>query len=278
MQTRCLISVDRYRKQHPILPNIYEEASEATPPNAQITISDGTQRETTFELHGPHDKSDLKRISVFDSAVAQTHLTEQGPLGFKPAGFDVFPEMARVYGQIMLRLMAEIERRTRRNIFVKSFVGAQTEVSKFVAELDATTNIEDLCALAVFGLREEARLKEVERLKKDLDTQSVPETIKQLDAAKGCIEALQRRLEEAAGLVSDRKRKTYAAQLNDFKAKARVLRESGSESFKHPALKGIGTAEWERFLGAARDLAAVEDADYPRDEDHCLMCHRPLVH
>jgi hypothetical protein len=114
--------------------------------------------------------------------------------------------MARVYGQITLRLLSDIKQRTRDNTFIKSFVGPETEVSQFVAALDAKTDIEKLRALAVFGEAEEVRLVEVQRLKKDLETKSVPETIKQLDNAKMCVDQLKQRLTAASDLLSDDKR------------------------------------------------------------------------
>ena len=273
---RILSNVCFSRKQHPILPNIYEDSSEAEGPGAQITMMDGSQQESMFNLDGSVESSELKRISVFDSAVAQTLLIDSGPLGFKPTGFDVFVEMARVYGQIAARLVNEIKRRTCDNRFIKSFVGADTEVSKFVATLGARTDIETLRALATFGEGEEARLVEVQRLKRELETKSVPETIKHLEEAKRCVETLKQRMVTATDLLSDDKRQLYRARLADFAAKAKVLAESGSGSFGHPSLKGVGSPQWEKFLGAARDLAALEDTNYPRDTDHCLLCHRPL--
>jgi hypothetical protein len=258
------------------MPNVYEYGSDAEEPGAQITIIDGTQQETTLEFDGSAEAGELKRISVFDSAVAQALLIDSGPLGFKPAGFDVFPEMARVYGQITIRLLNDIKQRTRDNMFIKSFIGPETKVSQFVAALDARTDIEKLRALAVFGEGEEARLVEVQRLKRELETKSVPEAIKQLEEAKRSVGTLKQRLATARDLLTDDRRQTYREELADFGMKVKTLAETGSGSFRHAALRGVGSPEWEKFLGAARDLAALEDEDYPRDTDHCLLCHRPL--
>ena len=51
----------------------------------------------------------------------------------------------------------------------------------------------------------------------------------------------------------------------------KVRERSGGDFFE-----GIGTQEWEQFLAAARALARREREDYPQDDDHCLLCHRPL--
>lgn len=273
--TRILSNVCFSRTQHPILPNVYDEQSKDEPA-ASIVIADGAQNQTTFVFDGSTEHLELKRIAVFDTAVARTHLVEQSPLGFKPAGFDVFPEMARVYSQITNRLTAETERRNRQNTFTNSFVAPESPVSKFVAALTGDTDAAELRRLAVFGETETARLEEVQRQIKDLQSKSVAEAIKQLEDAKRDIAALQKRLADSGTLLTEEKRTGYRAQLAIFAGKARLVAAQGAESFKQDFFKGIGTPEWESFLAAAHALAQVEHEKYPLDDDHCLLCHRPL--
>ena len=273
--TRILSNVCFSRTQHPILPNVYDEESNDEPA-ATIVIADGTQKETPLVFDGATEHVDLKRIAVFDTAVARTHLVEQSPLGFKPAGFDVFPEMARVYGQIASRLTADMERRNRENTLTNSFVAPETPVSQFVATLSAGTDVAELRRLAVFGETETARLEEVQRQIKDLQSKSVEEATKQLEDAKRDIGVLQKRLTDSAVLLTEQKRVCYRAQLANFADKVRLVAAQGAESFKQDFFKGIGTQAWENFLAAARALGQVEHEDYPRNDDHCLLCHRPL--
>ena len=273
--TRILSNVCFSRTQHPILPNVHDEEPKDDPA-ASIVIADGSQKETPFFFDGTTEHVDLKRIAVFDSAVARTHLVEQSPLGFKPAGFDVFPEMARVYAQIASRLMADMERRNRENTLTNSLVAPESPVSQFVARLSAGTDVAELRRLAVFGATETARLEEVQRQIQDLQSKSVAEATKQLEDAKRDIGALQKRLIESAALLTEEKRAGYRALLADFTDKARLVAAQGAESFKQDFFKGIGTQAWENFLTAARALAQVEHEDYPRNDDHCLLCHRPL--
>ena len=273
--TRILSNVCFSRTQHPILPNVYDEESNDEPA-ATIVIADGTQKETPLVFDGTTEHVDLKRIAVFDTAVARTHLVEQSPLGFTPAGFDVFPEMARVYGQIASRLTADMERRNRENTLTNSFVAPESPVSQFVATLSAGTDVAELRRLAVFGETETGRLAEVQRQIKDLQSKSVAEATKQLEDAKRDIGVLQKRLTECAVLLTEQKRVGYRAQLANFAYKARLVAAQGAESFKQDFFKGIGTQAWENFLAAARALGQGEHEDYPRNDDHCLLCHRPL--
>ena len=273
--TRILSNVCFSRTQHPILPNIYDEESKDEP-NASIVIADGTLKETPFVFDGTTEYVDLKRIAVFDTAVARAHLVEQSPLGFKPTGFDVFPEMARVYGQIANRLTADMERRNKENTLTNSFIAPESPVSQFVATLSAGTDVAELRRLAVFDETETARLEEVQRQIQDLQSKSVAEATKQLEDAKRDVAALQKRLTESAVLLTEENRAGYRALLANFADKARLVAAQGAESFKQDFFKGIGTQAWENFLAAARALAQVEYIDYPRNDDHCLLCRRPL--
>lgn len=273
--TRILSNVCFSRTQHTILPNVYDKESEDQPA-ACIVMADGTEKEASYIFDGAAEHADLKRIAVFDTAVARTHLVEQSPLGFTPAGFDVFPEMARVYDLISNRLTAEIGRRNRGNTLTNSFVAPESPVSQFVARLNAGTDVTELRRLAVFGETETARLEEVQRQIKDLQSKSVAEAIKQLENAKREIIALQKRLTESTVLLAEKNRVRYRAQIANYTEKSRLVAEQGAESFKQEFFKGIGTQEWENFLIEARTLAQVENEDYPRNDDHCLLCHRPL--
>lgn len=273
--TRILSNVCFSRTQHPILPNVYDEEAKGDPA-ASIVIADGTQKETPLVFDGATEHAELKRIAVFDTAVARTHLVEQSPLGFKPAGFDVFPEMARVYDQLANRLTADIARRNRENTLINSFVAPESPVSQFVAALSAKTDLAELRGLAVFGETETARLEEVQRQIKELQSKSAAEAINQLEDAKRDVAALQKRLSESGALLTEEKRGAYRTQLATFAEKARLVAVQGVESFRQDFFKGVGTSEWESFLAAARALAQIEREDYPRDGDHCLLCHRPL--
>ena len=100
---RILSNVCFSRARHPIRPNVYEPGQEVAP-NANIAVISGNQGEARLALAQAREDADLKRIAVFDTSVARALLVDSNPLGFKPIGFDVFPELARIYGEIVRRL------------------------------------------------------------------------------------------------------------------------------------------------------------------------------
>ena len=72
----------------------------------------------TLAFNNQTEHAALRRgFAVFDTAVAECHLRDTGPLGFVPTGFDVFGEMARGYATLQSLLASDIERRRRENTF-----------------------------------------------------------------------------------------------------------------------------------------------------------------
>ena len=273
--TRILSNACFSRTQHRILPNIYDDevVNEST---ATITIEDENRNEASLSFDGKTEYEELKRIAIFDTSVAHAHLVEQGPLGFKPTGFDVFPEMARVYSELVNRLEADIGKRRRENTFTKSFAGRNSHISDFVTNLNADTEIEELRSLSGYGEKELARQTEIQNQLVALRSKSPEQTINQLENAKVEILKLQQHLDESQALVIDEKRQIYRTQLADFSEKNNAAVQLGTESFEQDFLKCIGTSEWETFLDAAYKLGQIENTDYPREDDHCLLCHRSL--
>ena len=224
---RLLSNVCFSRAQYRILPNVYEDAGGHVPA-ADITVIDGSQVERSLSLDQAKSEPDLKRIAVFDTLVARAHLVDENPLGFKPVGFDVFPELGRVYGELAKRLNADIERRTKVNNFTKSFMPPPSAVSEAIANLSAETAIAPLQELGRFGDNEKARLEEVQRQILDLQSKSPAEALKQLTEAKSDVLALEQRLVAVCAALNSEKRAAYRQQLADAVGKAKYHCGGGS--------------------------------------------------
>jgi gas vesicle protein len=70
---RLLSTVCFSRVQYRILPNVYEDGAGQVPA-AEITVLDGSQVARSIPLQEAKGDPDLKRIAVFDTSVARTHL------------------------------------------------------------------------------------------------------------------------------------------------------------------------------------------------------------
>jgi hypothetical protein len=258
-----------------VLPNIYADGPHPTL-SAKVTITGADGKDVEYELKPGNEIPDLKRISVFDSIEARSYLTEQNPLGFKPVGFDVFPELASAYAKLLDRLNAEIALRTRANNFPLSFIAPESEVSRFVSCLNSSTSIEELNKLANFGEVEIARLVELGRQITDLQTQSTETALTQLGLAKLDLVAVQTQLESALTHTLPEARSADRDLIDEYQKRVTAVSITGSDSFKRSFFTATGSAVWERFLATARELAVQEDPAYPKPDAHCLLCHQRL--
>jgi hypothetical protein len=188
---RILANACFSRSKPDILPNIYDGAASPTARSAVFHVVGAKQiSEPIAFTPGAAENSTLKRITVFDASVGRAHISSTTSFDFKPTGFDIFPEMARVYGELSRRLDAMIRERPRINTFGESFIGEDTDVSIAVASLCAKTELPAVKDLAQFGDAERARLAEVERLLGALKSQSPKELLVQLRQAKGDVATL----------------------------------------------------------------------------------------
>lgn len=263
----------RYRPR--ILPNVYTSGID-TKPIADIVVNDGSEKPRVIKFQPGVEDAELRRVAVFDTSVARAHLAEENPLGFTPNGFDVFAEIVRVYSEINYKLNTAIQTREKTNSFTNSFLKPQSPISDAVAALGADTDIAALKVQAVFGKQEQARLNDLDAQITDLKVKSAEQTLKDLEEAKADMTALRGRLKTALSALEPAAKTKYQAQLDDFAEKTRKAIEASTDSFKTPHFKAAGSDEWQAFVKAARDLARAQDSEYPGDDDHCLLCHRPL--
>ena len=262
------------RHKPDILGNVYGTGNSSAPSALFHVTVDGVARDP-IEVRQGAQHPDLLRIALFDVAVARQHIAESSPFEFKPSGFDVFPEMARVYAQIASKLATEVKARTREVNFPASFIGLSTEVSMAVAGISAATDVKALEVLGTYGATEAARLETVKKQLVDLKAKSPKELLASLKQAQADITTLAAKI---AGFKSFCEAEGVA-QLNDVVRLAKETADAasalGSDQFKRSFFKAVGTPEWEAFAKSAHALASKEGDGYPLANDRCLMCERP---
>ena len=263
------------RNRPTIVSNIYAE-QRPPGPSATFHFTIGGKAQEPFRFTPDTQHAELRRISVFDATAAQQRLSQSAPFEFKPAGFDIFPEMVRVYTAIAQRLDEAIRARTHVNDFPNSFIGAETEISKVVAALGPTSDLQHLRQLAIFGDTERARFQEVDKQLTTLKSKSPAELITQLQQAKTDIGTLNTKLRALGTAFTP----TEAIRRTQLSAQARETAQAvallGTDTFKRPFFKAVGTPEWQSFVQAAHDLGRKEGDTYPSIGDRCLLCERPF--
>ena len=272
---RLLANACFCRSRPEIIPDIYADEQEHIAATFRLTLDGEPVDAIPFEP-GLVDGR-LNRFTVFDSAVARHLLTQQMPFEFKPAGFDVFPEMIRVYQRLEGKLDGDIARRTRGNDFPTAFIGGSTPASSAVAVLGPSTNLADLRKLGSYGPAEVARVAEIDRLLVALRSQSPQEALQAVTEARTDVEGLRAALEGLAQHFTKEAVERRKA-LIDAAVEANVVALTmGMEQFKRSFFNAVGTPEWEGFAAAAHALARKEGDAYPREGDMCLLCEQPLT-
>jgi hypothetical protein len=262
------------RHKPQIIPNIYVAGSPSATAQIHLIVDGKTKPALPFDLETEHPE--LRRISFFDNAVARLHMSEATAFEFKPSGFDVFPEMARVFGELGLRLDTEIRSRTHEFNFSNSFIGGETQISRAVASLSARTDLGAIRTFASYGPTEKARLKELDKQLNALKSKSPKEILAALKQARADIETLAARIDGLGNAFTAEKgshRNNLAQSAKDAIAAATAM---GSEQFRRPFFNAVGTAEWQNFAKAAHALGRREGATYPSKGDRCLLCERPF--
>jgi hypothetical protein len=263
------------RHKPSILGNIYQKAAASAPAaNFHLTIDGVAQPPLALAMNINHP--DLQRVSFFDNSVARQHVSEASPFEFNPSGFDIFPEMARVYGLIGARLDVAIQERTRETKFSESFIGLETPVSRAVASIGASTDIGAIENLAVYGLSEKARFEEVDKQLTALKSKSQKEILASLRQARSDIESLANSVESVGIALGEAKSEARNSLAMKAAETAAFATSAGSDQFKRSFFNAVGSPEWQTFTKAAHALAHKESERYPQAADHCLLCERPF--
>lgn len=265
-----------FSRQRPvILPDIDVEGDPPTP-RATFHYTVGGEAQEPLAFGGGSDTAILRRITVFDSAVARHHITQTAAFEFRPAGFDVFPEVVRVYGLLSEKLDQEIERKSRQNDFPAAFLGGGTDVHDAVSALSETTDLGPLRALARYGPTESARLAEIEGQALALRVKSPKQAIATLREAKADVAALLLQLNALRGRFAGEAVAKRTNLIQKASTAVEAAKALGSDQFQRPFFNAIGSSEWETFVGSLHSLAHKEHEGYPAEGDPCLLCERPL--
>ena len=264
------------RHKPAILGDIYaDEPPPSVAANFHLTIGDAEQEPLEYR-DGGEGHPPLRRMTVFDTAVARHHLTQAAAFEFKPAGFDVFPEMVRTFGLISERLDGDIERRTRVNEFPTAFLGGATDVHSAVSTLGPSTDLAALRKLGAYGPAESARITELDGQILALKSRSPKEALAALKEAKSDLDTLSAQLKQLQVHFDTVAIKERARLIAEARAAATTATTLGSDQFRRSFFSAVGSAEWEAFVGSVHALAHKERDGYPTHEDHCLLCERPL--
>lgn len=241
------------RHKPTILPNVH--GSVAGVPAAQFHFRVGGETQAPFSYQSDTTHPALNRISFFDRVVADRHVTDETTFEFKPAGFDVFTEVVRVYGKLVERLERDSAQRRHVNAFPQSFLEPATPISEAVAALSGNTDLTEIRSNAVFGETEVARLAELDRQLTVLRTSDPRELIRARRDTKNELARLSAQLAELAAQFTEQRATERSALVQVLKAAEADVIATGTEQFRRPFFQAVGTPQWDEFARAAHALA-----------------------
>lgn len=243
---------------------------------AQFHISVGDKAQDPIKFPIEEDISPLKRITCFDAMVARHHLTQAAAFEFKPAGFDVFPEIGRVYGILEGMLQEDIDSKTEPNEFPSLFAGPRGLVYEAMLSLSADTDIEAIRKLAVYGKVESDRIDSIGKEITALASKASKESVDSMKEAKGDVETLAKEIVHLEELFNEEAlaaRNKLITEGRDTAAAAALL---GADQFKRSFFNAVGSSEWQTFAKSAHSLAKKEGLTYPTEGSRCLLCEQEL--
>jgi AAA domain len=267
-----------YSRQRPnILPDIYAEG-QRPPIRATFHLAAGDEDLEPLGFSDPEEVTPLKRIAVFDAMVARHHISQTAAFEFKPAGFDVFPELSRVCGEVAQRLEGDIAKRSRPNTFPPAFLGGAgpTIVHSLVEALGADTDLEALKELGRYGPTESARIAELDLQLLALRSQSPRELLRERQQARADVASLHRQLSEIARQFTPEATASRAARTLSAKEKSDAAVVLGADQFRRSFFRAVGSPAWGAFISQFHAFAMEEGSDYPSADARCLLCERPL--
>lgn len=284
--TRILKRATRSRGQETevILPNVFDEHYENTPPaTAKISVSvtrNGKTEEHVLDWEEGQPAPDLlARVRVFDNRAAAVYVNDRNEVAFVPFNLDLLQLLAEICDGLRTQVETEKnELQARCNELSASIPDGGT-ARIFVDALSAKTEPEKITSATQWNEGTDgARLKELEGSLTDTAAQVIA-----LRQRKTRCESLRHRvLRIEVGLTDER-----AEQLETLHKNAIDTREAASklsqQAFQQEPLTGVGGGPWRVLWEAARDystLAAYPGQEFPvldGGDPRCVLCQQVVA-
>ncbi len=272
---RVLGALGFSRGDRRVLPDVTRPYNPAAKPSVSIELADGSPP-TEFTI--ADTGTALPQLYVFDTTSVVSHLTEEQTISFSPAGLSVLTRLSAVTDRVRVLLRERVAQASGPYVAQPSFVG-DSEVSRLVGALSATSDLARLRALATLSDEEKARASfldaEIVRIKSTDARQRLQVLAGQLASARTLLEECRTLREELDAL----RPATLAALATELAAADRVAAAVGAGQFATPNLRTVGTDPWLQFVRAAQAVADKEgspEQPYPAEGAICALCQQPL--
>lgn len=272
---RALKKACRARYTESILPNVFQHEQPAGPAEATFEwVASGVPNSSTW-TDGTASPAELSRVAIFDAHCARVFVDEQADVSYVPYGMDILRELSGCMEWAQRHLEQERKRHAFDRTLLGPLVDSPTEVGRFVASLNARTDLKMVAALATLSAEETQESAELVILLADKDKQKAAQELRRLaQRTKG----FELELQQLVAPVADEKVAALGRLFEELKASAKAA-DIAAEVLKNGTLPGTGSDPWALLMRSAADFASkvYPASTFPGPQDaSCVLCQQPL--
>lgn len=277
---RLLKNVFYSKSPEKILQNVHIDSGHKSV-NAKFTFkSNNTEIPLAFD-----DKAnaEFEQFAVFDGKSVLRHLEQKNVFEFRPAGLAFFADYANAILRVEQKLNTDIQTKQSGNAAneLADLFDGNSEIKTIVQNLSAKTSIDDLREYTPFADEDKNQKEAIQKQYDELilASKGKEKEIKSLERIKSSLAQNKQAIENLNQYFTTDVVAKIKTAIADCISKEATAKSEGIENFKTDKIQGIGTEEWKNLIVSAETFAKkqkTENAIYPKNGDHCLLCQQPL--
>lgn len=275
--TRLLKKAFYSKAEEAILHNIHDEKGESELCAEFRFTSEG--HEYTYIFPTNADQAEFEQFAAFDGKCVIKHLDERNQFEFSPAGLNYFSGITNALNRVQRKLNDELELKRRLENVSYLFEG-KSIIKDLIIGISPESKINDFQQYIPFTQDDiDERIKSTKEIDEiRLINLSREKELHKLETLKNQIQTKIELINRINVLFSKEALDEVNLDVQDCILKETIAKSEGVEKFKSGKIIGIGSSEWKSFLLAAEKFAKKQNEDfYPKQNDHCILCHQPLT-
>jgi len=224
--------------------------------------------------------SKLKVIDVFDSHSANHYIDGEDEIAFIPSGLLVLEKLAKCCNKVKYALEIEINELEQKAFALFFLMEKETEVSKFLQNLNHLTTLDDLRKHSHFGKNDEKKLQNIIEEINELEKNDPQKLIKENNDKIERFKILKEKYEELENAFSNENIDLLVKIIKEYNELEKAIEEISEKTFSDLPIDGIGNATWKQLWESARkfiDEIKGENIFPETDEESvCPLCLQTL--
>ncbi|GAB4249844.1 MAG: AAA family ATPase [Vicingaceae bacterium] len=261
--------------------NIYNSRSDDIPQKADVEYKSNDMEVKTIQWEdGVINGFDLKVVDVFDTDSANHYITNEDEVAFLPTGLIILEKLAICCQKVEIKLNSELKTLNLKRYDYSHLLEPETEISKFLNNINYSTTLEDLREVSKFNDQDEINLKkleaELEKLKKIDPTKTIAENKKKIER----FNSLKNKYEKLEKNFSNEIIQKIEKYLTEKNTLTKAIDEITKNTFSDLPIEGIGNSTWKQLWESARKFIDEIKGEntFPETNENaiCPLCLQDL--